>query len=56
MSTTSRTHRLMNTLRNGALLPSRDGGTAQSLAARPVPRSPVLPARAADLGLTAATP
>ncbi|MEV1025070.1 histidine kinase [Streptomyces sp. NPDC050264] len=53
MSITSRTHRLMNTLRNGALLPSGDGGAAQSLAARPMPRSPVLPAPAADLGLTA---
>lgn len=51
MITTSRT-RLGNTLFNRALLPSGDAGTAQSLAMRPVPRSPLLPARTADLVLT----
>lgn len=50
--TTSRTRQLGNTLRNRALLPPGDGGTAQSLTARPVPRAPLLPARAADLVLT----
>ncbi|MFD7499876.1 sensor histidine kinase [Streptomyces sp. NPDC059850] len=52
MSTTSHIRRLGNTLRGWAFLPPGDGGTEQSLAARPVPRSPLLPARAVDLGLT----
>ncbi|MGW2325735.1 sensor histidine kinase [Streptomyces sp. NPDC001700] len=52
MSTTSHSRRLGNTLRGWAFLPPGDGGTAQSLAARPVPRSSLLPARAVDLGLT----
>ncbi|MFE2377318.1 sensor histidine kinase [Streptomyces sp. NPDC059398] len=59
MRTTSRSrtrqpgNRLGNTLRSWALLPSGDGGAAQGLAARPVPRSPRLSARAMDLVLTA---
>ncbi|MFE6165574.1 sensor histidine kinase [Streptomyces sp. NPDC056486] len=58
MSTTSRTRPFRNTLRSWALLPSGDGGGGggggggQSFAARPVPRSPLLSARAADLVLT----
>ncbi|WP_251982838.1 sensor histidine kinase [Streptomyces violaceusniger] len=52
MRTTSRTRQLGNTLRSWALLPSGDGGTAQSFAKRPVSRSPLPPARAADLVLT----
>ncbi|GAA1103956.1 sensor histidine kinase [Streptomyces javensis] len=52
MSTTSRIRQLWNTLRSRALLPSGDGGPARRLAKRPVPRSPLLPARAADLVLT----
>ncbi|WP_328328704.1 MULTISPECIES: hypothetical protein [unclassified Streptomyces] len=51
MRTTSRLPQPGDTLRSWALLPSGDGGTAQSLAARPVPRSPRLP-RAMDLVLT----
>lgn len=50
--TTSHTHRLKSTLRTWVLLPSGGGGAAQGLAARPVPRSPLLPARAMDLVLT----
>ncbi|MFI0814918.1 sensor histidine kinase [Streptomyces sp. NPDC021098] len=52
MSTTSRIRQLGNTLRRRTLLPSGDGGVAQSLVARPVPRSHLLSARVADLGLT----
>ncbi|MFD7718424.1 sensor histidine kinase [Streptomyces sp. NPDC059814] len=51
MILTSRT-RLGNTLLNLVLLPSGDAGTAQRLATRPVPRSPLLSPRAADLVLT----
>ncbi|MFF1919063.1 sensor histidine kinase [Streptomyces sp. NPDC058221] len=51
MISTSRTP-LGNTLLNRALVPSGDAGTAQSLAKRPVPRSPRLPARAVDVVLT----
>ncbi|MFJ3697496.1 sensor histidine kinase [Streptomyces sp. NPDC090052] len=54
MRTTSRTRQLGNTLRSWALLPAGDGSAAQSPVARPVPRSPLLPARAMDLLLTAA--
>ena len=52
MRTTSRIRQLGNTLRSWALLPPGGGGTAQSLAAWSIPRSPLLPARAADLVLT----
>ncbi|MEU8704287.1 histidine kinase [Streptomyces sp. NPDC048565] len=50
MITTGRP-RLKITLPSRALLPSGDTGTAQSLAKQPVPRSPLLPARAVDLVL-----
>ncbi|MEU6844138.1 histidine kinase [Streptomyces sp. NPDC046716] len=53
MTSTHRTSRLVNTLRSRALLPSGDGGTAgRPVAAAPVPRPPLVPARAVDLVLT----
>lgn len=52
MSTTSRTREYGRTLRRWAVPLPADGVTEQSLAARPRPRSPLLPPRVMDLVLT----